>query len=257
MGVLGALILGLWLCAMSPDPVAGLSASDANAAQPDVGVTMALRRFDMTEQALELQCEIANGSNHDVWVCESIETGPFGSLSYAPWMDPDGRTLVIRRHLGPELRITTERPLNLRCRYVRVAPGQRHASSFTLDFPVLPSTLFASGAGRGIPVTRLVVEIGCFDEDLPEKIYSILEMADRLGCVLPPLNEMRAEEMKILFRYFGGMWIFSDFEGRLGGFDAFYREGNDSVEIPWEWPIEEDESHLAITTDGVAIPYAG
>ncbi len=102
-----------------------------------------------------------------------------------------------------------------------------------------------------------MLEIGFFDEDLPGKIHGILEMADRLGCVLPPLNKMNSEEMEILFQYFGGVWIFGTFKGGLAGFDAFYQEGNDAVEIPWEWPIDKDESFLTVTIDGISLPYAG
>lgn len=257
MGILGVLLLVWQVCAMSFGPMAGSNVSDANEVRQASGVTVALRKFDMTDQTLELQCETANGSDHDVWICESIETDALGSLSHAPWMEPDGRTLVIRRRLGLEPRISTGRPLRLRGQYVRVTPGQRHTAPFTMDLPVLRSAVFASGAGGVTGSTRLIVEIGFYDEDLPRKVHSILEMADRLGCVLPPLNEMSAEEMNILFQYFGGVWIFGTFKGGVTGFDAFYQEGSDSVEIPWEWPIDKDESLLKIVVDGVSVPCAG
>lgn len=256
MDKIRTLFLVLLLCLLPADHMSEGICGDVDDAHEEPAVKIALTQFDANERTLRLQCEIVNASHHDVWVCESIQTSSFGPVEYGIHMDPDGRTLVVERHLGMPFRIITGRPLNVKGRYTRLAAGERHTVSAMLDLPIEAPILFATNDGGATCATRLVLGIGFFNEDLPGKIDSILRVADELMCTIPSLSQIGAENIGVYMQYFGGLWI-SKAVGGMAGFAEFWAEGSNQIDIPWEWPINKEESSLKVVLDGVSIPYAG
>lgn len=67
-------------------------------ADSPAGAEIALTGFERTGTALELRYEIANLTDHDVWLCDNI------CVPYSPpietFLDVDGETLVVRRRFG-------------------------------------------------------------------------------------------------------------------------------------------------------------
>jgi hypothetical protein len=248
--------LVLVLCASLSDHMAGSITGDADSTQGEHVVTIAATSFGVKEGALELQYEIVNGSDHDIWLCTGIEVSRYGLVPYEVYVDPDGRTLVIRRRLAVPMQVLRELQRLDGC-YVRLAPGQKRVETYTSGLPVRAGTVFAL-EGPGVAyASRLVLEIGYYDKALPARIRSILEVADKLKCTIPSWNEMTNENIEVFHKYFSGLVISRDIEG-LDGFSKFWSEGSERVNIPWGWPIHNlEESSLKIVLDGVSIRMGG
>ena len=250
MGRIRVLFVVMLFCVLSSDRIAEPSRGDANAAG-GYDVTIGLTRFDVKGETLELRYEIVNASDHDVWICDGIETNRSGVVPYEVYVDPDGRTLVIRRRLAVPMQVLREFTKLDGC-YVRLAPGQRRESTFASGLPVQPRTILASKGPYVARATRLVLEIGYYDEDLPARIHSILEIADKLKCTVPSLTEIGVKNVDAFEKYFGGLSISKDIGG-LAGFSKFWKEGSDRINIPWHWQINNEELSLKVVTDGVMI----
>ena len=214
--------------------------------------TIALTSFDVNDQGVKLRYRIVNTTNHSVWVCDGIETEKGGFTNQEVYIDSDARTLVIRKRLQLALPVLLPRPPIVNGRYVSLRPGQERTGSVNLAVPVLPKTVFASSGPDVTSVSRLAVEIGFYNEDLPTKIRSILGIADKLKCLEPRGAEINIDDFN---RYFGGL-VISDAFGGLAGFSNLYKGGNDII-LPWLWPVFPEDGSLKIAIDAVSIPYRG
>ncbi|MHC4520968.1 MAG: hypothetical protein ACYTAS_20440, partial [Planctomycetota bacterium] len=90
------LLLGLCASCLLGEACGGASGvAERNVGVP--GVTVALGGLRVTNEALELRCEVRNDSQHDIWIYSSRLNGshiwdrPNANL----FMDTDGETLVV------------------------------------------------------------------------------------------------------------------------------------------------------------------
>ena len=258
MGGLRTLALMLWLCSLLADRIGPAGTDNMSAEAEAPAVRMALTAFTVDNESLELSYKIVNGSDHDVWVCEGLGLsrahGPYNPVDHEVYMADDARTLVIRKRLEVPMLFHGEL-LRHGGLYVRLSPGQERAYSLSFAVPVKPRRILASFGPDVTHATRLVLEVGFYDEDLWEKIRRILEIADELNCT-DILRELKVGYMDLYDRYFGGLQVSREFGG-LSGFDDAWPEGSEQITVPRLWPsVPLGESSLTIVVDGVFIPYS-
>jgi hypothetical protein len=253
MSALRVVFLVLLLGSASSGPAVGPTGDDAANLGDEAAVTMTLTSFDVNKKTLLLHCEIQNASDHDVWVCDSLNTDRTEPMSYEVYADSNGSTLVVRRRLGvPMENLVLELP-RIEGRYVRLVPGERRTESFTFDLPVRPRTLFAR-VNPGTPVAcRLVLQIGYYDVDVLARLRTILELADELNYAIPVLSDIGADRLEVFDQYFRGFLVSGTFGG-LTRFNESWPKGSNLLNIPWACPISREESSLEIALDHVHIP---
>jgi len=212
-------------------------------------VTIELNKLDVNDTNLELQYKIKNNTDHDVWICDDIHV--YGKLDCEVYLAEDEQSLLVRRRLDvPTAVVWVQVPYG---RYVLLRSGQERTESLSLAVPVRPRCLFASGRATSDHARRLVLEIGFYNEDLPEMIRDILEMAEKLNCASLEPSEYRTA---FFMRYFKGIWIAHRLFGGLSDFEEYtYKEGSEQIEIPYTWQNFNGEQVLRIEVDGVHIPY--
>jgi hypothetical protein len=247
------LFLTLFLCVSSTDSATVGAGRQTN--QQPVGNTMiALTAFDVNDKTLELHYKVVNRSNHDVWVCSSIywpnKTLP---VDYAVYMDEDARTLVIRRQIevpGGADRV----PKDYRGRYVLLHAGEEWVASFSLSIPVVRYAMLGVPGPDVDFATRVVLKIGFYNEDLPGKIRSLLDLATRLGYSSAQSSAFSTADWVLYERYFPGFSIARTFGG-LPGFSQLWTEGSPQIDVPYTEAVPlGDESTLQVAVDGVVIP---
>jgi hypothetical protein len=221
----------------------------------DNPVTIELTRLDVNDTNLELSFKIKNVSNHDVWLCDSLNPGDTSVFEY--FLDKDGKTLLIRRrfNLPKDEGIMWEYPFP-RARYVRLRPGQEKAESISLAVPVRPQHLFERLHANAEYVERIALEIGFYDEDLPGLILQVVELAERLHHNDFSVGLRDSNDVEICHRFFGGWNIAIGFRGILG-FKESVMSGGDEIYIPHMGPILNGEKVLSLEIDGASIPYRG
>ena len=136
------------------------------------GVTIALIQSKVTDKTLEVQCEISNGLNRDIWICEQIsEMGSDCDVYVAE----GSHTLAIRRRFNLPTNIAWMMPPT--ARYLRLPAGEQRVEWMILPLPIRLGDLFGVHRYLGGQVypERLRIEIGFYDCDLPERIF------DRFG----------------------------------------------------------------------------
>jgi hypothetical protein len=212
-------------------------------------VSMELTHFEITDANLELGWKIRNNTDHDVWICDSIDED--AKYGYEVFLTADSQTLLIRRRLDvPSSAIFGQRPYG---RYIRIRRGETRQESLVLNLPVQTGILYPShGSTYVTECARCMVEIGFYDEDLPAMVRNILQVAEKLGTTNFPSN------FAIIKDYFRGLGV-REWFGPLEVFDAlnpdFYVEGK--VLITYSYQALTGEKVLRILIDGVSIPYDG
>ena len=241
------LILILTICVFSPKCAQADSANDPNNEIEKV-VTIELTKLDVNDTKIELSWKIKNNTDHDIWICE--DTLISFTLDFEVFLSEDEQSLMIRRHHNfPIVGYPITVPHG---RYVLLRSDQERTESLSLDVPVGPGTLFASGSGTSDRARRLILEIGFYNEDLPGIIRDILEMAEKLNCARLESNEYDTD---IFIRYFKGIWVAILFGGLSHFEENMYKEGSEEIEIPYTWQRLCGEQVLRIVVDGVHIPY--
>ncbi|MHC4519826.1 MAG: hypothetical protein ACYTAS_14655 [Planctomycetota bacterium] len=227
------------------------------AEEGDATVEIALTRFDLSDQTLTLTYEITNGSEQDVWVCEGVRVlDSADPQDYDVYLEQDG-TLMLRRRLEVVDEVACYAARAYRGTYVRLRPGQKRTESLSLTVPIEPYHILSFHAVRGFDyVTRMVVEVGLFEGDLPGRIRQICEIAERLNCERVYYSDIDVENVELYDEYFGGLIVANSFGG-LAGFDEAFPEGSNQIVIPHMWPVRLGERGLRMTIDGVFLPYAG
>ena len=204
----------------------------------------------MNDTTLELRYKIKNNADHDVWICDDVDAY-FASLDFEVYLSEDEQSLLIRRRL--DVPTIVYWPIWPYGRYVLLRSGQERTESLSLDVPVHPRRLFASGEAASDHARRLVLEIGFYNEDLPGMIREILEMAEKLNCARLEPSEYRTA---FFMRYFKGIWIAHQVFGGLSGFEEYtYKEGSEEITIPYTQQNLNGEQVLRIEVNGVHIPY--
>ncbi len=214
-------------------------------------VSMELTHFEITDANLELGWNIKNNTDHDVWVCDTINAYNPSYKQFEVYMPEDEQTLLIRRRLDvPTVLVWAVHPQG---RYVLLRSGQEQNESLSLDVPVKHQHGFSSGRTMSDHARRLVLEIGFYNEDLPGMIRDIIEIEEKLNCVqLQPVEY----ENPLFIYFFKGIWIAHKFYAGLSNFEEHvYQEGNEEITIPYTWQNLGSEQVLRIEVDGVSIPY--
>jgi hypothetical protein len=221
-------------------------------------VTLALGRLDVNDQTLELRYTIKNDSDHEVWVCDGIGFSDIpDSKGPEVYLDDDQRTLVIRKRIVVPFEAGYSIVHDFEGRFIRVRPGQQRTDSLSLSVPVESHGVVT---GRGFHpgrATRLSLEIGFYNGDLPLTMRTICEVADKFKCV--ELGNPDRTTWPVLDRYFSGLFIAEAFGG-LSGFNDSWQEGSDEIVLPYLWGggiTIIDEPCLRITVEAVDIPYQG
>ena len=251
------LIMASTLCvllAMSPEAESDEDPGD----EEETAVTISLTKLDVNDTNLKLSWKIKNDTDHDVWVCDRY------SMDFEQFMDKDAKTLVLRRRYNLSNEgVLWEFPFP-RFRYSRLRPDQEKVESLSLTVPVRPWTLFSSSRGNAESAKRLAIEIGFYDEDLPELILNIVEMAEKLSCdtslyspASPPMDS-NDNSMEFSRRFFGGVFIARFFNSEnFTYFRNSVTSGGDEIITPYLWQTLNGEQILRIKVDGVSIPYKG
>lgn len=212
-------------------------------------VMIELVELDVNDTNLELNYKIKNNSDHDVWICDRVDDYSDSRFSFEAYLAEDAKTLVIRKRLDvPILLRWNMIPVG---RYLRLRPGQEKTESLSLTLPVRPRLVYTFEQANAERASRLVLEIGFYNEDLIGLIRSIIEVAERLDCVAD-LDDYYSD---IVRRYFKGSLIPVRF-GSLSHFDEKY---NDMSEELLTSSTEEllGEEVLQIVVEDLSIPYDG
>ena len=246
------LILALGLCVLLTGFTKAQDANDPN----EQAVTIVLTGFDVNEVTLELQWNIKNNSDHDVWICSDLLDFDPPDLNSLPehYIAEDKKTLMIRRRLDvPSYTIWTEKPS---CRYTRFRPGENRLESLSLNVPIYPLDDFGSGFSGGGYASRLVLEIGYYDENLPELILDIIEIAEQFDSEGIGTDRRSRD---IIHRYFPGLRVnkyLGDTSGinfinysELYGFDT-----EEEIIVTYTFQALSGEKVLRLEINGVHIP---
>jgi hypothetical protein len=242
-----SLILALSLCVL----LTGFTKT-VNADHPDEqAVTIELTKFDVNESTLELQWNIKNNSDHDVWICDSLNLSDKRSIEV--FMDRDGWTLLIRRRFDVPAHVLWPAPPY--GRYTRLSPDERKSEYLSLTIPI-PTDLhvFTGKLSDAESARRLVLEIGYYDENLPELVLRIIEVAEKLNS---GNSDIYRDNLDIIDRYFNGL-IVNSFAHGSSGFNSINDDFdlNEQVAIPYTFQALEGEQIAKLEINSVHIPMA-
>ena len=249
-----SLIMALTLCVFLARCTHAESADDLDHDE-ESAVTIELTKLDVNDTTLELSYKIKNNTDHDVWICDSINTRYLSA--FETFLAKDAETLLIRKRFDlPIDRGVVRDPPFLRGRYVRLPPGQERTESVSLTIPV---GRYREFEGEEVEQTnaeyarRLILEIGFYNEDLPGMILHIVELAEKLSCAGGVLSD---NDLEIYGRFFGGLVIASFFNSSSwSSFRESVNEGGEEILMPHMELVRMDEQVLRIEVDGVHIPY--
>ena len=226
----------------------------------DTSVKIVLNKFEVTDTNLELSWKIVNNTDHEIWICQSLHPTPESSV-FEKYLDKDNKTLVMSRRFF----VTVSENLlykfpPIRSRYVRLSPGQEKVESVLYELSIQPNP-FSTAAHESVTIAsakfaeRLSLEIGYFDENLPEMILKIVELADHFECNLgnglPNPGDPKDSEIDI--RFFGGRGIAGAFQRATGWADEI-TSGDEEISMFYFGP-HMGEKILRLTVDDVYIPY--
>jgi hypothetical protein len=245
------LILAVTLCALLVLCPQAESEHDPDG-EEETAVTIVLTGLDVNDQTLDLSWKITNNTDHDVWICSSLNALP--SPVYEWFLDRDGETLIIRRRFGLPIEEGIEWHFPFRkAQYVRLSPGQENAESLSLSLPVQPNNIFVHRHANAEYAGRLALEIGFFNEDLQELILRTVELARMLHNLDPNIPAEYVWDNDLVYRFFGGWGIIRNFD-HDGLFRNTVTSGEGRIVMPYLNEIL-GEQFLRIEVDGVSIPY--
>ena len=135
--------------------------------------------------------------------------------------------------------------------YVRITPGASLADSVRIAVPVTPRFLYAGPNTTEVAqtVTRLALEIGYYDADLPRIIRDIIAVAEKSGLTIADVPG------SLLDTYFRGLRL----RVVLRDFDRVNPDpyGQGRVSIRYSGQALTDEKVLRVDVNNVSIPYRG
>ena len=239
-------IIILIICIFSAINSKAKGSGDSNA-EDDNNVEIILTKLDVNDTKLNLSWKIINNTSHDVWICDGLLPG--GDPEW--FLDTDNKTLLTRRRFNL-LMEAFEVSRAFKGRYIRLHPEQEKEESFSFAVPIHPHSVFGHSQGNAEYAKHLALEIGFYNEDLPNTIQKVVELAEILGC---SLDVSTPEYTEIRRRFFVGRDIALLFNSE--SFTYFRNSiisGDDEIIMPH---IEgmNGEQVLRIEIDGVSIPY--
>ena len=218
-------------------------------------VTISLTKFEVTDVNLELGWKIRNISDHNIWICDSLNA--YGKSGFEVFLCDDSQTLSIRRLYNVRDQGRLERPIT--SRHICLQAGEEKTEFLSLDVPIRPLIWFGPEKTNAEFAKRLVLEIGYHNEDLPGTILSIVGIAEKFGYDTSIPIEISDEDN--LFSYFEGLLI-----TKIFNLNADFREsvigGGPQIIIPYIQTtkgqrIFKSEKILRIEINSVSIPYKG
>lgn len=235
-----------------------LSEVSEDAADPNTAgrATIMLTRFGITDGAIQLEYHVRNESDHEIWICDSAyETGEQYKV-FEAFMDHRNHTFIIRKRLDVPMLNPIDWFFPPHGRYVRLGPGESRSESISHILPLYADTVYHDAREeQGVEyATRLLIEIGFYDEDLPGKIRAILREADRFSGTFSydwyPCDGMVND-------FFAGLAV-KTYIG--GGLEWFNQQSRSHIEkgtlvIPYTYQALKGERILSIAVDGLALPY--
>ncbi len=240
-----ALMAGV-LLVMFPQSSNGQDGEDVTDQNDVDSVIIALTRLDVNDTNLELSYKIKNNTDHDVWICDSVNIERKFNIDV--YLAEDAKTLVIMKCIGIVSEFwSIDRYRG--SRHVRLRPAQEYSESLSVDVPVGPSVLYADKRANVEFASRLAIEIGFYNEDVLKLIRRIIEVAERFNYTDVGVPDFESDFMRC---YFKGLLIARGFGG-LSHFDEVYTDVNELL----IGPLYDffGEQVLRIEVDGVHIPY--
>ncbi|MHC4168816.1 MAG: hypothetical protein ACYSWQ_17850 [Planctomycetota bacterium] len=221
---------------------------DLDSSDEESDVTIALAELDVNDTNLELSYKIKNNTDHDIWICDSVSTER--TINFEVYLAEDAQTLIIRKRLDILPDVVWHRPPKYG-RYIRLLPAQEYSESLSLAVPVHPSLVYIGDGANAEFASRLVIEIGFYNEDVLKRIRSILEVGERFyGAGV----ESTDYESDIMRRYFKGL-LLTNYFGGLSHFDEVHPAAGGSELLVGATYDLIGEQVLQITVDGLYIPY--
>jgi hypothetical protein len=207
-------------------------------------VTISLTERELTEKVLQLRYQIRNDSDKDIWICESMDLGSrWGDVEV--YVGQDNETLFIQRRLDVPMSGSRNQPIG---QYVRVPSGHTRTETVSLSLPVhhrgvLSGTRAAQPPDRA---TRLVLEIGYYEGNLPATVFRMLAEAQQNAVERPTSLPVYGTG---LLGMIGGTVCFNDSNRRL-------RARDEQVTISWTDRALRGEKVLRMTTEDLPVPYS-
>ena len=257
MNMYKKIILLLGLCTIF---VTRLQAEDVNNLKTqEETLSIALTGYDVNETTFKLSWSIKNNSDHDILICDAIGDRFLGYQSgFERYIAADNQTLVFSWRLDKPICGLYPYPIDFLGRYVRLRANQEWSKSLTFALPLSRSPLIECDTGDASYATRLAIEIGYYDEDLPAQILQIVDVARRFNCESIKFEDY-SEDWKIFRRYFAGILIEDSFN-KWADFRESITSGADEIIIPYIGEFHNmgehvlDEKILRLDISGVHIP---
>jgi len=234
------------LLVIFPQSLYGQDGEDVTDQNDVDSVMIELTHLDVNDTKLEFSYKIKNNTDHDVWICDSVDTG--STFNIDVYLAEDDQTLVIMKRIDVVSEFWwVDQYRN--SRYVRLRPAQEYSESLSVDMPVGPSVMYYAERANAKLASRLVIEIGFYNEDVLKLIRSIIEVAERFNYTSVGVPDFESDFMRC---YFKGLLIARGFGG-LSHFDEVYTDVNELLIGPTYDFFGEQV--LRIKVDGVHIPY--
>jgi hypothetical protein len=140
---------------------------------------------EVCQDTLQCRYNIRDNSAHDIWLCEAME---IGYADFETVWGKDKQTFVIRKRTDIKWEVARDTPV---ARYVRLQAGTGRTETLLLPLPLRARGVVSS---EGVPpdigcVTRVRLEMGYYEGDLPRMIRDNLEATGRKqgGTGIPPI----------------------------------------------------------------------
>lgn len=124
----------------------------------------------LKESTVEVHYEIRNGTQQDVWICDSVS----GTNTSEVFLGEEDQTLLVRKRLDVASSIMWDvQPFG---KYVRIPSGGNRNESLLLTTPVSPIYEYGSRTAEDslANATRLTIEIGYYAGSLPQVFLGML-----------------------------------------------------------------------------------
>jgi len=244
------MIMALSLCIMPKTRTQAQPKTDSGVEKKAGTLIMTLSELKVDDKTINVQYNIENGSDHEVWVCDSVDV--YAGCHLEVYLAEEDQTLRIRRQLDVPAK-GVYWVANPHGRYVCLRAGKTQTESLSLPLPVCSRHVY--GAGRQVQgiehAKRLTIDIGYYAGDMPGMIRGVLTEAERLS------NTRLDHDLEITNkRYFGGLMVRDLFGGLLhfNELNEGLRSRDEEVLIPYTHQALKGENVLRITIDGLLIP---
>ncbi len=212
--------------------------------EQSTGVTISLLEQKLTDKTLQLRYQIRNDSGDDIWICGSMDFG--SDWDAEVYVGQDNETLFVQRWLDAPMRgISRNQPIG---RYVRVGRGGARTETMSFHLPVHHQRVFlgARGLRPSEHASRLVLEIGYYEGNLPETVFQMLEEAERAGPTKP--GTVPAYGTGLVGALGGSVYFNSPNE--------VVNDRDEQVIIPWTDQALRGEKVVQMVVNDLAIPYS-